>query len=154
MFIACRKEIGCLVVINAFIYLFFVDGGFTLDLSSGEVDSWQEPLITAEVGHSVNLSCLCKKRMTTIVWLRQNLGEKPYVIATSYQFQSPMFYNNFDKNGRFNAMIGPFTFNLSILNLKLSDSATYYCAITFLYDITFEQGTVLIVKGKKFSNEI
>lgn len=127
-----------------------IDGvGFTLALSSSEDESWQEPLITAEVGDSVNIACLCKKRMTTIVWLRQSLGEKPYVIATSYQFQPAMFYNNFDKNGRFNAIIGPFRFNLSISNLKLSDSATYYCATTFLYDITFEQGTVLIVKGKK-----
>ncbi|KAK3546120.1 hypothetical protein QTP70_023537 [Hemibagrus guttatus] len=83
---------------------------------------------------------------------RQSLGEKPYVIATSYQFQSAMFYNNFDKNGRFSATIGTFSFNLSISNLKLSDSATYYCAITFLYDITFEQGTVLIVKDRSLKS--
>lgn len=77
------------------------------------------------------------------------LGEKPHVIATSYQFQSAKFYNEFEKNARFDADIGSFSFNLSISNITLSDSATYYCAVTFLYDITFGQGTVLIVKGKK-----
>lgn len=127
-------------------------GGFTLDLSSSEDHAWQEPLKTAEVGGRVNLSCLCKTRMTTLIWFKQKLGEKPYVVATSYQFQPAMFYNNFDKSGRFSTTIGPLSFNLSISNLKLSDAATYYCAVTFLYDITFGQGTVLIVKGKNLQH--
>lgn len=83
-----------------------------------------------------------------MIWLRQKLGEKPCVIATSYQLQSAKFYNEFKKNGRFGAQPGPLSFNLSIADVTLSDSATYYCAVTFLYDITFGQGTVVIVKGK------
>lgn len=130
--------------------MFFFGWGVTPDLSSSEDDAWQEPLRTVEVGGSVNLTCqFTKKRITTIIWLRQKLGEKPHVIATSYQLQPATFYQEFENNIRFDIEIEPFMFNLRISNAKLSDSATYYCAITFLYDITFGQGTVLIVKGKK-----
>lgn len=76
------------------------------------------------------------------------LGERPHVVATSYQFQPAKFYNEFENNARFNAVITPDSFTLSISNITLWDSATYYCAVTFLYDISFGQGTVLIVKGK------
>ncbi|KAB5579495.1 hypothetical protein PHYPO_G00195690 [Pangasianodon hypophthalmus] len=130
-------------------------GDFTPDLSYNEDDAWQEPLRTAEVGGSIKLECLCtKQRITTIIWLRQKLGEKPRVIATSYQLQPAKFYSEFEKSFRFGAEIGPLGFNLSISNIKLSDSATYYCAVTFLYDITFGQGTVLIVKDQPLKSSI
>lgn len=134
---------------NDFMYFLFW-GSFTEELSHREDAAWQEPLKTAEIGGSVNLPCVYRnKRITTFIWFRQKLGEKPYVIATSYQFQPAKLCNEFEKNGRFDAKIGSFSFNLSISNLALSDSATYYCAVTFLYDITFGQGTVLIMKGKE-----
>lgn len=121
----------------------------SIDCLFSEEEVWQEPLTIAEDGGSVKLTCLyTKQRTTTVIWLRQKLGEKPYVVATSYQLQPPQFYNVFEKSVRFNATISPFSFNLSISNIKLSDSATYYCAVTFLYEITFGQGTVLIVKDQ------
>ncbi|XP_053484786.1 T-cell surface glycoprotein CD8 beta chain-like isoform X2 [Ictalurus furcatus] len=121
----------------------------SVDCLYSEEEVWQEPLTIAEDGGSVKLTCLyTKQRTTTIIWLRQKLGEKPYVVATSYQLQPAQYYNVFEKNVRFNASISPSSFNLSISNIKLSDSATYYCAVTFLYEITFGQGTVLIVKDQ------
>lgn len=83
-----------------------------------------------------------------MIWWRQKLGGKPRVIATSYQLQDARFYNEFDKNVRFAVQPGPLSFNLSITDVAFTDSATYYCAVTFLYDITFGQGTIVIVKGK------
>lgn len=124
---------------------------YITDFTYSEEVAWQEPLKTVEVGGRVDLVCLCtQQRITTIIWFRQKLGEKPYVIGTSYQQQPAKFYNEFEENDRFKGKIGPRGFNLSISNIELSDSATYYCAVTFLYDISFGQGTVLIVKGKKF----
>ncbi|KAF5907136.1 putative immune-type receptor 4 precursor [Clarias magur] len=123
------------------------------DFSYSEEEAWQEPLKTAEVGGRVNLVCVCtQQRITTIIWFRQKLGEKPYVIGTSYQQQPAKFYNEFEGNDRFDAKIGPYAFNLSISNIEVSDSATYYCAVTFLYDISFGQGTVLIVKDQSLKN--
>ncbi|XP_072544696.1 uncharacterized protein [Salminus brasiliensis] len=81
------------------------------------------------------------------MWIKQKHGEKPLVIATSYHDQPAVFHNGFDMSGRFETQIAALTFNLTISNIEPSDTATYYCATTFLYDITFGEGTFLIVKG-------
>uniref|UniRef100_A0A4W4H190 Ig-like domain-containing protein n=1 Tax=Electrophorus electricus TaxID=8005 RepID=A0A4W4H190_ELEEL len=110
----------------------------------------QESLRTVEVGDSVILTCKClKQRRTSIVWIKHIFGERPLVIATSYQDQPGIFHNAFDKTDRFNLTIGHNSFNLGISKTDLSDVATYYCAVTFLYDITFGQGTLLLVKASK-----
>ncbi|XP_017575479.1 uncharacterized protein LOC108440845 [Pygocentrus nattereri] len=107
----------------------------------------QDQLKIAEVGDSVALSCFSTRDMkTTIVWIKQNPGEKPVQIATSYQHQAGTFYNGFDQSGRFKTQAGPGSFNLTISSLEPSDTATYYCANIFIYDITFGEGTVLVVK--------
>ncbi|XP_036452905.1 immunoglobulin alpha-2 heavy chain-like [Colossoma macropomum] len=108
----------------------------------------QDQLKVAEVGDSVNLSCFSTRDIkTTIVWIKQNPGEKPVEIATSYQQQAGTFYNGFEKSGRFKTQAAPGSFNLTISNLEPSDTAMYYCAVIFIYDITFGEGTVLVVKG-------
>ncbi|XP_017575478.1 immunoglobulin kappa light chain-like [Pygocentrus nattereri] len=107
----------------------------------------QDQLKIAEVGDSIDLSCFSTRDMkTTIVWMKQNPGEKPVQIATSYQHQAGTFYNGFDHSGRFKTQAGPGSFNLTISSLEPSDTATYYCANIFIYDITFGEGTVLVVK--------
>ncbi|XP_036452908.1 uncharacterized protein LOC118826127 [Colossoma macropomum] len=108
----------------------------------------QDQLKVAEVGDSVNLSCFSTRDIkTTIVWIKQNPGEKPVEIATSYQQQAGTFYNGFEKSCRFKTQAAPGSFNLTISNLEPSDTAMYYCAVIFIYDITFGEGTVLVVKG-------
>uniref|UniRef100_A0A3B1JFN4 Ig-like domain-containing protein n=1 Tax=Astyanax mexicanus TaxID=7994 RepID=A0A3B1JFN4_ASTMX len=108
----------------------------------------QDHLKISEVGGSVNLSCVTSKASrSTIAWMKQKLGEKPLLIATSYQRQPAAFYNDFDKDGRFEILIAAEHFNLSISNIEPSDSATYYCASLFIYEISFGNGTYLLVKG-------
>uniref|UniRef100_A0A3B1IU35 Ig-like domain-containing protein n=1 Tax=Astyanax mexicanus TaxID=7994 RepID=A0A3B1IU35_ASTMX len=107
----------------------------------------QDHLKISEVGGSVNLSCVTSKASrSTIAWMKQKLGEKPLLIATSYQRQPAAFYNDFDKDGRFEILIAAEHFNLSISNIEPSDSATYYCASLFIYEISFGNGTYLLVK--------
>ncbi|KAL7876167.1 hypothetical protein AOLI_G00111300 [Acnodon oligacanthus] len=107
----------------------------------------QDQLKIAEAGDSVDLSCFSSRdTKTTIVWIKQNHGEKPAVIATSYQHQPGIFKNGFDQSGRFKTQTADESFNLTISNLKPSDTAMYYCAVIFFYDITFGEGTVLVVK--------
>uniref|UniRef100_A0A8B9GQQ6 Ig-like domain-containing protein n=1 Tax=Astyanax mexicanus TaxID=7994 RepID=A0A8B9GQQ6_ASTMX len=108
----------------------------------------QDHLKISEVGGSVNLSCFTSKASrSTIAWMKQKLGEKPLLIATSYQRQPAAFYNDFYKDGRFEILIAAEHFNLSISNIEPSDSATYYCASLFIYEISFGNGTYLLVKG-------
>ncbi|XP_036452906.1 uncharacterized protein LOC118826125 [Colossoma macropomum] len=112
------------------------------------VSDHQDQLKIAEVGDSVHLSCFSSRdTKTTIVWIKQNRGEKPVVIATSYQHQPGIFRNGFEESGRFKTQTAAESFNLTISNLEPSDTATYYCAIIFFYDITFGEGTFLVVKG-------
>uniref|UniRef100_A0A3B1JCB9 Ig-like domain-containing protein n=1 Tax=Astyanax mexicanus TaxID=7994 RepID=A0A3B1JCB9_ASTMX len=107
----------------------------------------QDHLKISEVGGSVNLSCVTSKASrSTIAWMKQKLGEKPLLIATSYQRQPAAFYNDFDTDGRFKMLIAAEHFNLSISNIEPSDSATYYCASLFIYEISFGNGTYLLVK--------
>uniref|UniRef100_A0A8B9GPX1 Ig-like domain-containing protein n=1 Tax=Astyanax mexicanus TaxID=7994 RepID=A0A8B9GPX1_ASTMX len=108
----------------------------------------QDHLKISEVGGSVNLSCVTSKASRDVTaWMKQKLGEKPLLIATSYQRQPATFYNDFDKGGRFKMLIAADIFNLSISNIEPSDSATYYCASVFIYKISFGNGTYLLVKG-------
>ncbi|XP_036453682.1 uncharacterized protein LOC118826735 [Colossoma macropomum] len=107
-----------------------------------------DQLKITEVGDSVHLSCFSSRdTKTTIVWIKQNRGEKPVVIATSYQQQPGIIRNGFEESGRFKTQTAAESFNLTISNLEASDTATYYCAVIFFYDITFGKGTFLFVKG-------
>ncbi|KAI4878215.1 hypothetical protein NFI96_012660, partial [Prochilodus magdalenae] len=107
-----------------------------------------DQLRIAEVGDSVHLPCLSSKdAKTTSVWMKQNPGEKPAIIATSYQQQPGTFKNGFEKSGRFKTHKSAESFNLTITDLEPSDTAIYYCAVIFFTDITFAEGTALVVKG-------
>ncbi|XP_036452909.1 uncharacterized protein LOC118826128 [Colossoma macropomum] len=109
--------------------------------------SHQDQLKIAEVGNSVHLSCQRSiEQKTTIIWMKQTLGEKPVAIVTSYQYQPGIFRNSFDKSSRFETQTAPGSFNLTISHLEPSDTATYYCAVIFLYDISFGEGIFLDVK--------
>ncbi|XP_062849615.1 immunoglobulin kappa light chain-like [Trichomycterus rosablanca] len=108
----------------------------------------QEQLKVALVGETITLSCIySQERKTTIAWIKQKPGEKPIAIAHLYQTRTITFLNGFDKSGRFSITKADTSFNLTISNLDGLDSATYYCAVTFLSDITYGEGTLLIVKG-------
>ncbi|XP_076829316.1 uncharacterized protein LOC143475360 [Brachyhypopomus gauderio] len=108
-----------------------------------------ERLLMAEIGSDINLTCFCPKdQITSVMWLKQTIGEKPVVIATAFHYtQPPEFYKDFYKS-RFRLSRDAKSFNLSISETQLSDSATYYCVVVFLNMVTFGEGTILIVKGK------
>uniref|UniRef100_A0A3B4C753 Ig-like domain-containing protein n=1 Tax=Pygocentrus nattereri TaxID=42514 RepID=A0A3B4C753_PYGNA len=123
---------------TSFIYLFFSGAVYVVH---------QDQLKIAEAGDSIHLSCFSSRdTKTTIVWIKQISGEKPVVIATSYQHQPGIFQNGFDQSGRFETQTAAESFNLTISNLEPSDTATYYCTVIFFYDITFGEGTFLVVK--------
>uniref|UniRef100_A0A9J7YGM3 Ig-like domain-containing protein n=1 Tax=Cyprinus carpio carpio TaxID=630221 RepID=A0A9J7YGM3_CYPCA len=111
----------------------------------------QNHLKIVQAGDNVTFTCIYPKELrTTVVWVKQKAGEKPLSIISSYQALSVMFENGFDKHNRFFVAKDDSSFNLSITNLKESDTATYYC-VKFIYQFIFEEATDLIVKGRKLN---
>jgi len=88
-----------------------------------------------------------------MVWVRQRVGEKPLLIASSYQALPFKYENEFDKNKRFNVAQDESGFNLSITDTEESDTGTYYCVV-YGFTIKFGEGTDLIVKGKMNNHKL
>uniref|UniRef100_A0A667ZK32 Ig-like domain-containing protein n=1 Tax=Myripristis murdjan TaxID=586833 RepID=A0A667ZK32_9TELE len=100
---------------------------------------------TAKVGDSVTLQCSCKgSAVTFLYWYQQTLGHKPQVISILMKGNTEAEIHH--EPLRFSVQSGQGTNNLTIKNLSLSDSATYYCATSEFNAAEFGQGAFLHVK--------
>ncbi|XP_053199350.1 uncharacterized protein LOC128383790 [Scomber japonicus] len=105
--------------------------------------------ISANVGGSVTLQCYCEDDDTTrLYWYKQTVGQRPRLISTVYTFDKKgIFYNEFENNPRFTLDTENGKNHLTITDLQISDSATYYCACGNSMMLKFVKGTPLNVKG-------
>ncbi|KAK9972277.1 hypothetical protein ABG768_025598 [Culter alburnus] len=109
----------------------------------------QNHLKIVQAGDSVNFTCVFpRESRTSVVWVKQRVGEKPLPIVSTYQALPVVFGNGFEK--RVVVAKGESSFNLSITNTEESDTATYYC-IKYVYAFLFGESTDLIVKGGELS---
>ncbi|XP_050958434.1 uncharacterized protein LOC127159687 isoform X2 [Labeo rohita] len=109
----------------------------------------QNHLKIVQAGDSVNFTCIFERDIrTSIVWVRQRVGEKPLPIVSSYQALDVRFENDFDKTNRFFVTKDYNSFNLSITSTEESDTASFYC-VKYSFNFEFEEGTDLIVKGRQ-----
>nr|CAD12517.1 novel immune-type receptor 2b, allele 6 [Danio rerio] len=100
-----------------------------------------------QAGDAVNLTCIFpKESRTSVVWVKQRVGEKPLLIASAYQGLAGKYENDFDKQNRFFIEKDEGSFNLSIANTEISDTATYYC-VAYVYEFIFGNSTDLIVNA-------
>ncbi|XP_033992331.1 uncharacterized protein LOC117487776 [Trematomus bernacchii] len=108
--------------------------------------------ISANAGGNVTLRCYIEDDDTNwLYWFKQTLGQKPKLISTTYKYNAkPTFYHEFNKS-RFTLDHGKSTNHLTILNLHISDSATYYCVSAVQYELNFAEGTTISVKGSGLS---
>ncbi|XP_008433226.1 uncharacterized protein LOC103480152 isoform X1 [Poecilia reticulata] len=104
---------------------------------------------SSEVGGSATLQCLCwDDAALMFYWYKQTQGKEPRLVCTFYKHS---------KKGRFEDEFDTSRFSLdsenhsnillNISDLRMSDSATYYCIKSNLADFKFCVGTTLIVKG-------
>ncbi|KAM7366056.1 hypothetical protein PAMP_015525 [Pampus punctatissimus] len=83
-----------------------------------------------------------------LYWYKQSLGQKPKLISTFYVYdRHGTFLVEFENNPRFTLDTGNGKNHLMISELRLSDSAIYYCASRRAYKVKFEEGTIVSVKG-------
>lgn len=103
---------------------------------------------TAEVGGTVTLQCLCQDdSVTFIFWYQQTLGGKPQLISTQMKHKTEAeIYPEFKERFQVCTKSGESINHLTITDLRLEDSATYYCGILEFNAIEFGQGAFLHVK--------
>uniref|UniRef100_A0A3B3URZ8 Uncharacterized LOC106941586 n=1 Tax=Poecilia latipinna TaxID=48699 RepID=A0A3B3URZ8_9TELE len=102
--------------------------------------------VSAPIGGKVTLHCFHDSER--IYWYRQTLGQKPTPIASFYVYgKETIFHGEFKNNSRLDLVKGDRTNHLIISNLRISDSATYFCGKSNAQVVAFAQGTVVSVKS-------
>ncbi|XP_061089547.1 uncharacterized protein LOC133123223 [Conger conger] len=106
-------------------------------------------VVTAQLGDTVTLPCFYPHDgVPRISWLKQPLGQKPQPVARMLNYQSDaVFLNEFKNSTRLSAKTAKGTFNLTVSHVEPSDSATYYCTFIFYDEISFGDGSTLMVTG-------
>ncbi|XP_065806875.1 immunoglobulin kappa light chain-like [Labrus bergylta] len=106
-------------------------------------------LISANVGEEVTLSCFCEDEFASkYYWYKQTLGQKPELISMSYKYETNVnFHGEFQNNSRFTLDNTNGRNHLRITDVRITDTATYYCARSSLSLFEFMEGTTLSVKG-------
>ncbi|XP_035639544.2 uncharacterized protein LOC118392033 [Oncorhynchus keta] len=113
------------------------------------------PVMVAELGDTVTLTCFCPKlSVTRFDWFKLSFGQEPLLMASSlYVGQESYYSNNFIKDftetQRLGVRRGDYSYNLTISKTEPGDSATYYCSTTDIYELTYGEGTVLIVQDSE-----
>ncbi|XP_041634768.1 uncharacterized protein LOC121504179 [Cheilinus undulatus] len=106
----------------------------------------------ADVGDSVTLKCFYKGMAKMFFWYKQSLGEKPKPMSSFYRYKDNAdFLDEFKDNPRFRLDAGNGKNHLTILNLSISDSATYYCLGSYGYEFEFVEGATVSVRGSGLS---
>ncbi|XP_039677645.1 uncharacterized protein LOC120572416 [Perca fluviatilis] len=130
------------------LYLAFFFLGKMAHMSVQELSSVRQErrIVSANVGDKVTLRCFCEGEAAWLYWYKQTLGQKPRLISTIYVYGIKItFYNEFKNNSRFR--LDTADKNLTIFDLNISDSATYYCATSNAVVLDFAEGTIINVKG-------
>ncbi|XP_041841412.1 immunoglobulin kappa light chain-like [Melanotaenia boesemani] len=122
--------------------------GETVHLTWSTSVEQERGFISADVGENVTLQCFYKGSDSAwLFWYIQTLGQKPRLISEFYVFDTKYtLKNEFHNNPRFTLDINKPLNHLKISEVKLSDSATYYCAASYAAVLTFAEGATLRVK--------
>ncbi|XP_039997038.1 uncharacterized protein LOC120797432 isoform X2 [Xiphias gladius] len=111
--------------------------------------------IFANVGDKVTLQCFYKGDDSTwLFWYKQTLGQKPRLISSFYVYDiRKEFYHEFKNNSRFTLEVEKFKNHLTITDLQISDSATYYCANSYMFLLQFAEGAIVSVKSSGLNSQ-
>ncbi|XP_011471722.1 uncharacterized protein LOC101169026 isoform X2 [Oryzias latipes] len=100
------------------------------------------------VGQEVTLKCFLEGTGANVFfWYKQPLGQKPQLMSEFFNHKEiGTFADDFKKDPRFELQTNEDKNNLKISNVKMSDSATYYCISSYTYTLTFLEAYSLHVR--------
>ncbi|XP_037615472.1 uncharacterized protein LOC119482128 [Sebastes umbrosus] len=109
----------------------------------------QRGFVSANVGNNVTLQCFYEdSEPASLYWYKQTLGQEPRLISSSYMRDTRVtFYHEFKSNQRFTVDKENSNHHLKISDLRISDSAIYYCAAGMSALLSFAEGIVVSVQG-------
>ncbi|XP_059211417.1 signal-regulatory protein beta-2-like [Centropristis striata] len=107
---------------------------------------------SVNVGDSVTLRCFYEGDVAVMFyWYKQTLGRKPTMISNFYTYdKNGTFIDDLKNDPRFKLETKNGNNHLTISDLRVSDSATYYCVGSYTYKYEFAEGTTVEVKGSGF----
>uniref|UniRef100_A0A8C2ZDF9 Ig-like domain-containing protein n=1 Tax=Cyclopterus lumpus TaxID=8103 RepID=A0A8C2ZDF9_CYCLU len=104
--------------------------------------------VSARVGDSVTLRCFYEGDISALFfWYKQTLGMKPRLISTLFKYVYISFSDEFQNNPNVTLETNNKSNHLTISNLRILDSATYFCVSHYKYKTIFCEGTTVSVKG-------
>ncbi|XP_027143767.1 uncharacterized protein LOC113747630 [Larimichthys crocea] len=128
--------------------LFFGDMAQMTNLKFSSSVHQEAGFVSAYVGDSVTLRCFYEGDLAArFYWYKQTLREKPRLISTYYKYEKNGTFHSEFNNLRFTLDTEIGRNHLSMTNLQISDTATYYCASSFSYTLEFTAGITVSVKG-------
>uniref|UniRef100_A0A3B5PUI7 Immunoglobulin kappa light chain-like n=1 Tax=Xiphophorus maculatus TaxID=8083 RepID=A0A3B5PUI7_XIPMA len=120
--------------------------------------SLNKHFVFAKAGDSLTLQCFYENIVDArFYWYRQNLGQNPRLVSSYYKYETnATFHNEFRNNPRFELETTKGKNHLKIRDLKISDSAVYFCASSYLYMLDFAEGTMVYVEqtGSKLQTSV
>uniref|UniRef100_A0A8C9YS39 Ig-like domain-containing protein n=1 Tax=Sander lucioperca TaxID=283035 RepID=A0A8C9YS39_SANLU len=118
----------------------------TTDLKSSTVRQ-ETRFLSVKTGEELTLQCFYEGDVAVMLyWYKQTLGQKPKLISTYHEYNiNGIFHDEFKNNSRFTLDMENGKNHLKITDVRVSDSATYYCASsdTYTYIFEFAEGTVV-----------
>lgn len=106
--------------------------------------------LSADVGDCVTLQCFYEGTMTTTLlsWYKQAMGQKPKLMSNFFLYgEESSFIGEFGNSTRFKLATENRQHHLIISDLRVSDSATYYCIGSNFFEYKFHNSTTVSVKG-------
>ncbi|XP_073331543.1 uncharacterized protein [Pagrus major] len=109
----------------------------------------ESDFVSVRIGDSLTLPCFYIGDIAAkLYWYKQPLGQKPQLISTYYLYEKKgTFYDDFKNNPRFTLDTEDGKNYLTITDLNISDSATYYCMRCYLNMLKISETITVSVKG-------